>query len=371
MTRGNFFAIDRRAWHYVCDLDDINPAMAYLVQARGTGVDNRTTAWSTHAVEQYTPMARSRAKEAIELLIKAKATKQISSSTRPRYKLAPPHEIPAIVEAAPLPDHDYFADPPPNPVSKEPQWIWLPNELVTSTGAAGELPPICLVHNTGDPMLLRLLVDLYDAQNLVDNGGVSFREVIWQKYFRVEIGLYAEFVIYGFLLAGGITVRTGSEVALPHMRDLSAREKKAGEDIARDFWRRLARLTELGLVEWVPHLVTNDSDRAEIIHVYADDLAELAHRAARSALTLDQRARADTHGHKLAPLRKLEHEDAQMIGVLRMRYRAKSSLTAAWIAINQQRREVYVAIYEGLLSRCGVEQIQAVQHQGYIKVRSR
>jgi hypothetical protein len=40
--RGGFFAVDRRAWALVCGLG-MNPAVAYLVLAHGTGGDNRTS----------------------------------------------------------------------------------------------------------------------------------------------------------------------------------------------------------------------------------------------------------------------------------------------------------------------------------------
>jgi hypothetical protein len=333
MTRGNFFAIDRRAWHYVCGLGGINPAVAYLVQAWGTGRDNRTTSYSTNAIEKYTPIARSRAKAAVARLVDAGATRITKAGSRPRYYITPAHEI-AGCRARRHP---------------EPQWIWLPNELVTSTGAVGEIPPVALVHNSGDPMLLRMLVDLYDAQNLVDDAGVSFRKEVWQRYSRVEIGRYAEFIIYGFLFTDEWCKTEGS-VGACHLRDLTRKEQAAGEKAGRDFWRRLTRLVALGLVEWVPHLVTNASDEAEIIHPYTDELGKLAHDAAMNALTAAQRLRATTQGHRLAPVRD-RHTDAQMVGILRMRYRTKSSLTAAWIAMDQERREAYVVIYEELLNR--------------------
>ena len=62
--RGDFFAVDRRAWHVVCSLG-MNPAIAYLVTARDTGGDNRTTKWSTNAIEGRTGISRSRARDAI------------------------------------------------------------------------------------------------------------------------------------------------------------------------------------------------------------------------------------------------------------------------------------------------------------------
>jgi hypothetical protein len=42
--RGGFFAVDRRAWAYVCRLG-MNAGIAYLAIARGTGGDNRTSVW--------------------------------------------------------------------------------------------------------------------------------------------------------------------------------------------------------------------------------------------------------------------------------------------------------------------------------------
>jgi hypothetical protein len=52
-----------------------------------------------------------------------------------------------------------------------PEWIFLPNTFVT--GAADETQPLELLRQTQDPMALRLAVDLYYAQNLAEDGGVS------------------------------------------------------------------------------------------------------------------------------------------------------------------------------------------------------
>jgi hypothetical protein len=52
----------------------LNPAVAYLVLARGSGADNRTTAWSVNAIEGYTGIGRPRAKKAIDALMTALAS---------------------------------------------------------------------------------------------------------------------------------------------------------------------------------------------------------------------------------------------------------------------------------------------------------
>jgi DNA-binding MarR family transcriptional regulator len=91
---GDFFAIDRRVWAHVCNLG-LTPAIAYLVMARGSGRDNRTTAWSVNAIEKYTGIGRPRAKMAIKILEEKGIVRgDHTNQTKPRYSLTPAHEIP-------------------------------------------------------------------------------------------------------------------------------------------------------------------------------------------------------------------------------------------------------------------------------------
>jgi hypothetical protein len=55
----------------------------------------------------------------------------------------------------------------------DPDRIWLPNALVTS--AAAETSPIELVPQGQDVVTLRLLINLYHAQNLRGDGGSAGR----------------------------------------------------------------------------------------------------------------------------------------------------------------------------------------------------
>jgi hypothetical protein len=71
----------------------------------------------------------------------------------------------------------------------------LPNTLVD--GAAGEISPLELVRQTQDAMTLRLLIDLYHAQNLCEDGGVS-RQSVWKKYDRIKVGESAQLAVWGF-----------------------------------------------------------------------------------------------------------------------------------------------------------------------------
>jgi len=100
-TRGGFFAVDSRAWALVCRAG-MNAAVCYLVLARGTGPDNRTTAWSINAVERYTGISRHRGADAIQSLQKIQSIRQTEVGTRPRYFLTPAHELPGFDPRPPL-----------------------------------------------------------------------------------------------------------------------------------------------------------------------------------------------------------------------------------------------------------------------------
>ena len=67
----------------------MNAAVAYMVLARFSQRDNRTTAASVHAVEHHTGVARSRAKVAVDALIQGKLLRQVREGSRPLYDLTP------------------------------------------------------------------------------------------------------------------------------------------------------------------------------------------------------------------------------------------------------------------------------------------
>src|SRR5262249_24557712 len=68
--------------------------VAYLVQARGTARDNRTTAWSVESVERYTGISRHRAATAVRNLQAKGFSKLLRGGTKPKYELIPFHELP-------------------------------------------------------------------------------------------------------------------------------------------------------------------------------------------------------------------------------------------------------------------------------------
>jgi hypothetical protein len=245
----------------------------------------------------------------------------------------------------------YTIAPPP---AIDPDWIWLPNELVT--GAANEKPPVELVRQTQDVMTLRLLIDFYHAQNLRDDGGIS-RRLIWQSFEKRKVGQQAQYVVWGFKSSPKEWAYL-QEPLLCHRRDDLPEGQRAA-----DLFSRVDRLKKLGLIEWIPHLLESDLPDAEIIHPFGmgntatteDALGSAGHAAGLAMVTPGQyewaKRELGTAGVWLAPVP--EHiTNVEMIGVARLRYRPHTSLTAAWWAELQQKGQLFRREYLDLARRC-------------------
>jgi hypothetical protein len=410
---GDFFAVDRRAWARVCGLG-MNAVVAYLVLARGTGGDNRTTKWSANAIEGRTGISRSRAAGAIADLERVGAVVRDPASRRdrPKYRIAPAHEIPGCegfpppplspeqqwvfdrlgdgwtavpggtssahrktwkthrprevadelvglgravrgkdTEVSPWEDVRYrvVSCPHDAEAAAKPDWIWLPNALVD--GVAGETPPVELVRQTGSAPTLRLLVDLYGAQNLDEDGGIPARR-IRQGYTRHKAGERGPYVVWGFVPDAERAWPEAPFVA-PH---LTGERDETGQDTGwTGFWACWRRLRGLGLVEVVAHLVDADTAEGEVIHPMALDgtglgvereVARAATRAGLAMITPGQGKWAKEQGVvALAPV--LRHiEGVQMLGIARLRYRPRTSRTLAFAAREAEWREVIARLGE-------------------------
>jgi hypothetical protein len=366
----------------------MNEAVAYIVQARGTGRDNRTTTWSVESVERYTGISRHRAAAAVKTL-QQEFTRLLRGGTKPKYELVPFSELPG---ADPRPalscpeemavdrvqrglalsrnhrdqarraankgwlierDGEFVIAPAPE---IKPDLIWLPNELVD--GAVGETPPLELVRQTQDPMTLRLFIDMYHAQNLREDGGVS-RRFMWKKYARVKVGERAQLIVWGFA-SSGEWVNWESRLTAPHRREkLTDEEIAAGKNPAVDFFRRTAHLSELGIFEWAPHLVESAEETGEIIHPLrmgrSDNIEDLlgraAHEAGKALITEGQYDWAAKKGiDQLVPVPR-HIANVQMIGIARLRYRPHTRMTAAWWADLNANAEKHLARYAEIAAR--------------------
>jgi hypothetical protein len=329
-VRGQFFAIDRRNWAKACDCG-INEAAAYLVLACGTGRDNRTTSWSCEAVHKCTGLVWSRGKQAIESLCRAGLIGRAEAHTRqqPRYEV-----LPFIPSGKAVTDQND-------------ELIWLANAIVTGT-SAGEMSPVYRLRSAGDGWALRLFVDLYHAQNLREDGGISPR-MLWLNFERKNLGESGIYNLWGFK-AGNKSLRwTGP---------FNSHRKRSGPAENHPVWASVGLLEQMGLFTYVPHLLENDSLQAEIIHPLGiggngeepieTEIGEAARAAAKRmcAKWVTQRAEHEQF-EILCPVERTL-PNVQLAGIARLRYRPRTTLTGGWFANLQESGRLAKEKYEQL-----------------------
>lgn len=378
LGKGDFFAIDRRTWGRVLNLG-MGASAAYLILARGTLSDMRSTSWSVNAIEQRTAIGRPRIQKALQDLKQAGLIQQTRGGTKPRYYLPPFDEIggkganPLTVDeqaliakigrgawvpkvgrwdgsqwgristrpyemALRLAERGFlknaggqnFTRPPEAADPGKPDWVWLPNDLVD--GAAEETPPLERVRQSQRVPAIRLLIDLYHAQSLQVDGGVHWR-AIRQEFERTRIGQQGPYTVWGFRKS---TRRIWGSLYSPYLTGI---KDEAGRDTGLDaFWGALDILERCGLVEFVAHLVDVDSDEGAVIHPCAypgsgepeeRSIGGQAHLAGRRMLSPEQLTRIEGAGLWLVPVQS-RIPDVALLGLVRLRYRARTTATANW-----------------------------------------
>lgn len=384
-----FFCIDRRIWKILCGrsgAEAINAAVSYLTIAAGTGRSNLVSKWSANAVETFTGLHSSRGKTAINSLLAEGylMRRPKSSRTRPIYEL---QSFPDVLEAARTrliaeselgrsiiecalrgskvaPTHEKFAarmvlggtlwkrggrfcaEPPA--VEEGANLIWLPNSLVTGTDR-GEQSPIKRLRSRGDMWALRLLIDLYHAQNLSADGGIS-RTVLRHPYGKQKCGEYGRHIVWEF--SRGEYRSASRAPSTEAFWEFAEHNKTANGESA--IWRAIESLEELGLLVEIPHLVENSSRTCEPIHGLSWDgkgepeeqeLADAAVAAGRYLLTKDVMCgHVYRVGMTLVPVWDTL-PDVQVIGVFRLRYRPQTSLTADWYRRHMENAAAHLKIY--------------------------
>ncbi|KAA0675974.1 hypothetical protein [Roseomonas genomospecies 6] len=396
---GNFFAIDARAWVLACALG-LNAAIAYLILAAFSRRDNRTTCAGVEAVKQYARVGWSRAAKAIDLLETAGL---VSTPDRPKLLrvLTPAHTIPECEGYPPEPLTDrerrlydwlvpggswlpsracpelggfrprtlirgivdkgwaralgghIYAPVGYDPAAAAlPAWIWLPRSLVV--GAGGDTPPIVELRQAQSVGLLRLFVQLYGVQDLAEDGGLPWTFARY-RHTKLRVGDRGRYVVVAF-------GNPQPQFNLTHplvQAHANAHPENPTAGLAQ-FKEQLNRLIDMGLVEVVDHLIESLSGEAEILHpcprtngnVLERKVAQAADAAARALLPAPRIAAAVRPlgaSYTLVPVPSVL-EQVELIGILRLRYRAWTRRTAAWSANTKERCQSHLQQYERMLA---------------------
>jgi hypothetical protein len=231
-------------------------------------------------------------------------------------------------------------------------YIWLPNTIVTGT-SRGEESPLHRLRATGRWELLSLFVDLYAAQNLRDDGGIS-PQVMAQPFERRELGRQRGYTVWGFKPTE-ILCRWGApfEAAIWHLGTKAERSQR--------FHNSIDLLKRLGLLSFVPHIFENRGYAAEPIHPFGvggigevpieDEIGDAAFDAACSLTSLRDRKEAELAGFKyFCPISNTK-PFAQMLGIARLTYRPHTRRTGAWMAKLQESGPALIESFNELVSK--------------------
>ncbi|MBB3862515.1 hypothetical protein GGQ88_003816 [Novosphingobium hassiacum] len=233
---GLFFAVDRALWPQLWTLETanrLNFVTAYLVLLAGTGSDHQLTKWSAKACEEHVGMGKPRAMRAIEELVQHGIITRTENSTRMR----PQYRFPPL---------DRDADP-----------IFLPVQLVT--GLKQETPVLRRVRETGDALLLRMLVDLYGLIETDATYGVpitSLRENPPDHHPARKLFESGANTVWAMEL--------GNQRAAQGEWTTVHRINAADQDEAwAPFWERVALLAKMGALWFEPWIFDGDALDAE------------------------------------------------------------------------------------------------------------
>lgn len=236
-TGRNFFALGRDSWSTLWTVPTTNRlslVTTFLVLLAGTGADHRLTKWSTKACEEHSGLGKPRAKQAIDELIAAGLVKHTDSSTR----MMPQYELPFLATDA------------------EP--IFLPVALVT--GFDGENPILRRVRETGDALLLRMLIDLYGLIGTDLTNGIAIAHIHSGRRENdepnakkiAEVGSHA---IWGVVTGSWRTA--AGDWTVPH--------KIKGNAPWSEFWERVDLLKKIGAISYEPWLFESEAKDSEPI----------------------------------------------------------------------------------------------------------
>lgn len=308
--REGFFRIFKSNIDLLTDCEaDALTVCAYLVVACGTRGDNQTSTWSAEAVRKYAGCRPGTAKERIERLIELgliTLNDEKSKQGRPIYTLR--------------------QGTGPDDVE-----LWLPNALITGPEGAKAPYPAALLREGGDPLRLRLLLDLYAGQSLLNHGGVDPSliracvpgEVIGQKN-GANVWLF----------------ESGSYEADPRLYQPHGGEEKAPPE----FWDRFNALRSLGFIEEV--FVLSESEEGEPLFAKGTSDEEVTHYRLLAEHAKKLAGRNPEKGWVFPVPQHIKHPSLEVI--LRMKHRPHTKVTAAWWGLLQEQNEAYVRRF-GLL----------------------
>ncbi|RUR91071.1 hypothetical protein [Pectobacterium polaris] len=316
--KDGIFIIDRSVFLLACDIG-LNAAVAYLIMARGSQGNNRTTRWSANAVSQHAGITRMRSQEAISQLIDKGIIELTQPGTRPQYKIE-------------LPDSDI-------------EYIYLPNAIVDGVGK--EIPPVERIRQTRNIITLKAFILLYSIQDLDNTGGMPLEMFIGDS--SEHLCLYQNDVMKIVCCESStwkINWTWYAKSSIFALVDIDFNDFKSSFDDIRS----MGLLAVWGEVFDSPDI---DGESIGVCWSY-DSVAELDYQ-----LRLGKKAFAKWPSQGLYMITS-KHTQPCMKSVCRMTYRAQTTKTARWLAIYSKNRERCNSMYSSALN---LETAKAIERE--------
>ena len=163
-----FFAIEYDIVMKIIDAYGLNTACHFITQCSGRSGLGKKTSWSRNSVTNYAGLSVRAAMKTEANLIEGGYLTKTRGGKHPLFTLAD---------------------------SKADTVAWIPHSFVTGT-LAGECSPLKLIRQTSSEDTLRLMLDLYWRQDIVNEGGFNF---MCRRFERSQkIAELAAFSIYAF-----------------------------------------------------------------------------------------------------------------------------------------------------------------------------
>lgn len=390
-NRGHMFLVDLPTYAAVCDLGDPDVAAVYLILAAGTGADNRTSTWSREAVNKRTGLNWRKADACIAKLEQAGFVRWLSGkgTRKPRLDLPLLDKRPRMQKhVAELAERIMHGEQPLTAkdkgaatIGKDQGWLahdedgtwrfvaerpmvkaYLPNALVgDETGkATGESTIVDRIRLSRDPMAFRLLVDLYALQDLAEHGGVN-RYSYFREFERETVRATGQFQIWRF---HNNTRKVRLDAGLQHhTRKPTEEEKARGYNNAKGFYAAAGILEDSGALEWVYYLAEDSQSDSTRVYpvaverhgkvVWSELESIVGGYATRAACALSDHSPApwedDMPREFLLPAERLARE-AALVGVPRLRCRAKTTNAARWRKELVEEANGVVQMFRGIIA---------------------
>ncbi len=280
----------------------------YLIYCCGRKGTLAGTRWSKHALTRYLGIPTRKAYLSEQRLIDAGFVTKVKEGKHPKFDIAP---------------------------SETGECLWLPKTFIT--GAAGEVPPLKLLWQTGSVEVFRLMMDYYWLTDISKEGGLW---QIWKGYKSEKMGDHAQFNLIAFDDNGTLTA--DSSFAEPY----------------EAFWEAFSVISDLGLIYEVPYLVTSQGEIVfPLIHPFTQEELPQLTQAFEERMPDLYLSASCIHNYCLLVPRHIMSPEVKALYI--PKYRPHNQRYAEALEISEQRINQGLCLYQGVHQR----EYQGV-HQG-------